>query len=237
MFTDKVKALTFDVFGTVVDYHGTIIAEGEQLTRQKGLHVDWGAFSTAWRDRYNPLMQRVERHELPWTKLNTLNRLALDEVLDEFHITNLTEEEKVHLNDVWQRLQPWPDSVAGLTRLRQKFVLATLSNGNVAMLTLMAKYSGLPWDCILSAELARAYKPNPVVYRMAIELLDLPAEQVMLVAAHPYDLLAAQAQGFKTAYIPRPMECGSTGNLEAISATSFDVIAKDMIDLAHQLDA
>ena len=237
MLTDGVKALTFDVFGTVVDYHGTIIAEGEQLSRQKGLQLDWGAFSTAWRDRYNPMMQRVERHELPWTKLNTLNRLALDEVLKEFHITDLTEEEKVHLNLVWQRLQPWSDSVAGLTRLRQKFVLATLSNGNVAMLTNMAKYSGLPWDCILSAELAQAYKPNPAVYRMAIELLDLPAEQIMLVAAHPYDLLAAQAQGYKTAYIPRPLEYGPTHNPEATSNTSFDLVAKDMIDLAHQLDA
>ena len=189
MAIGEINALIFDVFGTVVDYRSTIMREGEQLAQQKGLTVDWDEFSYAWRSRYQPLLQRVERHELPWTKLDTLHRLALDEVLADFRVTGLTEDEKVHLNRVWHRLQPWPDSVAGLTRLRQKFVLATLSNGNVSLLTNMAKYSGLPWDCILSAELVRAYKPNPAVYQMAIELLDLPAQQIMLVAAHPYDPL------------------------------------------------
>ena len=235
MSTSEIKALTFDVFGTVVDYYSTIVSEGEQLAQQKGLQIDWGTFAIAWRNRYSPFIQRVEQHELPWTKLDTLHRLALEEVLSEFHITNLTEEEKVQLNRVWHRLQPWPDSVAGLIRLRQKFVLATLSNGNVALLTNMAKYSGLPWDCILSAELVKAYKPNPAVYQMAIELLDLPAEQIMLVAAHPYDLLAAQSHGFKTAFVPRPLEYGPGHNPDSTSNPSFDVVARDMIDLAHQL--
>ncbi len=239
MFTGEIKALTFDVFGTVVDYYRTIVSEGEQLAQEKGLQVDWGAFALAWRNRYNPFIQRVERHELPWTKLDTLHRLALDEVLAEFHVTSLTEEEKVQLNRVWHRLQPWQDSVAGLTRLRRKFVLATLSNGNVALLTNMAKYSALPWDCILSAELARAYKPNPAIYQMAIELLDLPAEQIMLVAAHPYDLVAARLQGYKTAFIPRPLEYGpgskSAGDLE--QGQDFDVVASNMLDLAQQLGA
>ncbi len=235
MLADEVKALTFDVFGTVVDYRSTIIYEGEQLSQQKGLKVDWDAFAYAWRNRYNPFIQRVEQHELPWTKLDTLHRLALEEVLAEFKLTNLTEEEKVHLNRVWHRLQPWPDSVEGLTRLRQKFVLATLSNGNMALLTNMAKYSGLPWDCILSAELVRAYKPNPAVYQMAIELLDLPAEQIMLVAAHPYDLQAAQSHGFKTAFIPRPLEYGPRHVLELTPDPSFDLVANDMLDLARQL--
>jgi 2-haloacid dehalogenase len=237
MATSEIHALTFDVFGTVVDYYSTIVAEGEQLGQQKGFQVDWGAFALAWRNRYSPFLQRVERHELPWTKLDTLHRLALEEVLQEFHISTLSEEEKGQLNRVWHRLQPWPDSVAGLTRLRQKFVLATLSNGNVALLTNMAKYSGLPWDCILSAELVRAYKPNPAVYQMAIEFLDLPAEQIMLVAAHPYDLLAAQSHGFKTAFVPRPLEYGPQPNPDATTNQSFDVVAKDMIDLAHQLGA
>src|SRR5690242_17538280 len=146
MFAHNVKALTFDVFGTVVDYRSTIIYEGEQLSRQKGLQVDWDAFAYAWRSRYQPYLERVERHELPWTILDKLHRLALDEVLAEFQVTTLTEDEKAHLNRVWHRLQPWPDSVEGLSRLRQKFVLATLSNGNLALLTNMAKFSGLPWD-------------------------------------------------------------------------------------------
>ena len=231
----EINALIFDVFGTVVDYRSTIMREGEQLAQQKGLAVDWDEFSYAWRSRYQPLLQRVERHELPWTKLDTLHRLALDEILAEFQVTGLTEDEKVHLNRVWHRLQPWPDSVAGLTRLRQKFVLATLSNGNVSLLTNMAKYSSLPWDCILSAELVRAYKPNPAVYQMAIDLLDLPAQQIMLVAAHPYDLEAARAQGMRTALIPRPLESGPKHPISYPANPDFDFVASDMLDLARQL--
>jgi 2-haloacid dehalogenase len=231
----EINALIFDVFGTVVDYRSTIMREGEQLAQQKGLTVNWDEFSYAWRSRYQPLLQRVERHEMPWTKLDTLHRLALEEVLAEFRVTGLTEDEKVHLNRVWHRLQPWPDSVAGLTKLRQKFVLATLSNGNVSLLTNMAKYSGLPWDCILSAELVRAYKPNPAVYQMAIELLDLPAQQIMLVAAHPYDLEAACAQGMRTALIPRPLESGPKHPISYPANPDFDFVASDMLDLARQL--
>jgi 2-haloacid dehalogenase len=237
MAKGEIQALTFDVFGTVVDYYSTIVAEGERLGQQKGVQVDWGAFAFAWRNRYQPFLQRVEQHELPWTKLDTLHRLALEEVLHEFQISTFTEEEKEQFNRVWHRLQPWPDSVAGLTQLRQKFVIATLSNGNVALLTNMAKYSGLPWDCILSAELVRAYKPNPAVYHMASELLDLPAEQIMLVAAHPYDLLAAQSHGFKTAFVPRSLEYGPHPNPDATSHPSVDLVAKDLLDLAQQLGA
>jgi 2-haloacid dehalogenase len=235
MAIGEINALIFDVFGTVVDYRSTIMREGEQLAQQKGLTVNWDEFSYAWRSRYQPLLQRVERHEMPWTKLDTLHRLALEEVLAEFRVTGLTEDEKVHLNRVWHRLQPWPDSVAGLTKLRQKFVLATLSNGNVSLLTNMAKYSGLPWDCILSAELVRAYKPNPAVYQMAIELLDLPAQQIMLVAAHPYDLEAARAQGMRTALIPRPLESGPKHPISYPANPDFDFVASDMLDLARQL--
>ncbi len=233
----EIKALIFDVFGTVVDYRSTIMREGEQLSRQKGLTVDWDEFSYAWRSRYQPCLERVERHELPWMKLDALHRIALEEVLAAFQVSNLTEEEKVHLNRVWHRLQPWPDSVPGLTRLRQKFVLATLSNGNVSLLTNMAKYSGLPWDCILSAELVRAYKPNPAVYQMASDLLDLPPEQIMLVAAHPYDLEAARAQGMRTALIPRPLESGPKHPINYPANPDFDIVANDVLDLASRLDA
>ncbi len=235
MTTGEINALIFDVFGTVVDYRSTIMREGRQLAQQKGLTVDWDEFSYAWRSRYQPLLQRVERHELPWTKLDTLHRMALEEVLAEFQVTGLTEDEKVYLNRVWHRLQPWPDSVPGLTRLRQKFVIATLSNGNVSLLTNMAKYSDLPWDCILSAELVKAYKPNPAVYQMAMELLDLPPQQIMLVAAHPYDLEAARAQGMRTALVPRPLESGPKHPISYPANPNFDFVANDMLDLAHQL--
>ncbi len=237
MPVSEVKALAFDVFGTVVDYRSTITHEGEQLNQQKGLNVDWARFADAWRGRYNPFMDKVRRQELPWTNLDGLHRLALEEVLEEFHVTGLTEEEKAHLNKVWHRLQPWPDSVAGLTRMRQKFILATLSNGNVALLTNMAKYSNLPWDCILSAELVRAYKPDPKVYRMTFELLDLQPREVMMVAAHHGDLHAARFQGLKTGFVARPLEHGEGGASDLVGDPAFDVNANDFVDLARQLGA
>lgn len=235
MSIDGVKALAFDVFGTVVDYRGTIIREGAELNAQKGWSVDWATFADAWRGRYRPSMERVMRGELPWTKLDDLHRMALEALLVEFHITDLSEEEKVHLNRVWHRLQPWPDAVPGLTRLRTRFMLATLSNGNVALLTNMAKYSGLPWDCILSAELARAYKPDPKVYLTAVELLDIQPAEVMMVAAHQEDLRAAQALGLKAAFVPRPLEHGPDNVPDLTPDPSFDVVATDMLDLARQL--
>ena len=235
MAIGEIKALVFDVFGTVVDYRSTIMREGEELSRQKGLQIDWDDFSYAWRSRYQPMLERVGRHELPWTKLDALHRMALEEVLAEFHVTNLTEDEKQHLNRVWHRLQPWLDSVPGLTQLRQKYILATLSNGNVSLLTNMAKYSSLPWDCILSAELVRAYKPDPRVYQMTGELLDLPPEQIALVAAHPYDLEAAREQGLRTLLIPRPLESGPRHPISYPDKPDFDLVASDMLDLARQL--
>jgi 2-haloacid dehalogenase len=205
MTISDVKALTFDVFGTVVDYRGTIIREGERLNRTKGFHVDWAQFADAWRARYRPSMDRVMRGELPWTNLDSLHRLSLDELLLEFAISDrMTEAEKDHLNRVWHRLQPWPEAIPGLTHLRKHFVLATLSNGNVSLLVNMAKYSALPWDCILSAELAQAYKPDPRSYQMAVNLLGLQRHEVMMVAAHQEDLRAAQAQVMQAAFVPLP---------------------------------
>lgn len=230
-----VKALVFDVFGTVVDYRSTIMQEGEMWNRQKGISVDWAAFADAWRGRYRPSMARVMRGELPWTNLDHLHRMVLDELLAEFSIEHLSEEEKVHLNRVWHRLQPWPDSVPGLSRLKTRYVLATLSNGNVALLTNMAKYSNLPWDCIFSAELVHAYKPDPRTYRMAYELLDLQPGEVMMVAAHQDDLQAAQAQGLKAAFVPRPLEHGPHKQPDMTPDPAFEIVAVDMLDLAHQL--
>ena len=235
MDLSAVKALTFDVFGTVVDWRGSIIDEGKRLGAAKGLDVDWAMFADAWRAGYRPSMDRVRAGELPWTNIDGLHRMVLDELLVEFDITGLTEQEKDHLNRVWHRLKPWPDVSPGLERLRRRYIVATLSNGNVALLTNMAKHAGLQWDCILSSELARHYKPDPEVYLTAAELLGLRPEQVMMVAAHEHDLNGAKAVGMKTAYVTRPLEFGPDRKTEAPPAGSFDLVASDFHDLAGKL--
>jgi 2-haloacid dehalogenase len=233
----RLKALVFDVFGTVVDWRNGVIAEGEALGRRKGLSVDWAAFADAWRGAYQPSMARVRRGELPWTKLDDLHRMTLDRLLAEHKITGLSEAEIDELNRAWHRLRPWPDAVAGLTRLRRKFVLGTLSNGNVLLLANMAKAAGLPWDVILSAELVRHYKPDPETYRMAREYLSAGPGEVMLVAAHNGDLAAAAAEGLATAFVPRPTEHGPGQRTDLEPAHDFDVVARDFVDLADKLGA
>src|ERR687895_1324595 len=195
------EALVFDVFGTVVDWRSSIIREGEELGRRKHLDVDWAAFADAWRSRYAPSMDRVRRGEIPWTKLDDLHRASLEELTREFGIGGLSEEDKDHLNRAWHRLEPWPDAVAGLTLLKRRHVIATLSNGNVALLVNMAKRAGLPWDTVLSAELFGHYKPDAEVYDGAARLLGLPPERVLMVAAHVDDLTAARQRGLRTAYV------------------------------------
>jgi 2-haloacid dehalogenase len=235
MDTSAVKALTFDVFGTVVDWRGTIIREGAAFGAARSLTVDWAQFADAWRGGYQPSMERVRRGELPWTKIDTLHRMILDELLVKFGITGLSEADKDHLNRVWHRLTPWPDAVAGLTRLRQRFIIATLSNGNVALLTNMAKHGGLPWDCILSAELARHYKPDPEAYQSAADFLGLQSQDGMMVAAHKNDLRAAQKVGLKAAFVPRPLEFGPERTADTTPEPAFDIHARDFLELAAQL--
>lgn len=236
MALSEIKALVFDVFGTVVDYRGTIIREGERLNREKGLSVDWAQFADAWRARYRPSMDRVMQGELPWTNLDALHRLSLTELLTEFKLDgHFTGDEQEQLNRVWHRLQPWPDGIPGLTHLRKRFVLATLSNGNIALLVNMARYSALPWDCILSAELVQAYKPDPRPYQMAARLLGLQSHEVMLVAAHQEDLRAAQAQGLQAAFVPRPQEFGPHNVPDLTPDPAFEVVASDFLDLARRL--
>jgi 2-haloacid dehalogenase len=232
----SVKALTFDTFGTVVDYRSTIIAEGEALGKAKGLKVDWAAFADAWRAGYAPAMNRVRTGELPWTKLDALHRTTLDRLLGEFKITGLSEPEINAFNHVWHRLRPWPDSVSGLTRLKRKFIIAPLSNGNVALLTNMAKHAGLPWDCILGAELARHYKPDKETYLTAAQLLDLQPAEIMMVAAHQNDLAAAHDLGFGTAFVPRPKE-GPNGEKNQTPDPRWDIVAADFNALAGKLGA
>lgn len=235
--SEQVKALTFDVFGTVVDWRASIIREGQLLAAQKGYQVDWAEFADRWRAGYGPAMNKVRSGELPWTRIDDLHRMILDELVVEFGLSGMSETELDHFNRAWHRLSPWPDTVAGLNRLKTKYVITTLSNGNVSLLTNMAKNAGLPWDAILSAELAGHYKPDPETYLKAADLLGLPPEQVMMVAAHPGDLRAAARTGLRTAYVIRPLERGPGRPVDTNPAGEFDYTATDFLDLARQLGA
>ena len=233
----NLKLLVFDTFGTVVDWRSVVIEEGQQLSKTKGLQVDWPAFADEWRGAYGPSMNRVRKGELPWTKLDALHRMSLDTLLTKHNITQLTEPEKVQFNKVWHRGRPWPDSVPGLTRLKTRFTIAPLSNGNISLLTDMAKHSGIPWDCILGAELVRHYKPDPETYMSPVEFFDLTPPEVMMVAAHVPDLQVPKRLGLRTAYVHRPYEGGTGGAAKAQmpAAGSFDFIVKDMKELATAL--
>ena len=231
----KIKALTFDVFGTVVDWYSSIVAEGEKFGNTHGIDIDWAQFALKWRAGYGPAMDKVRRGELPWQNIDALHRRILNDLLVEFGIAGLSEDDKDYLNRVWHRLKPWPDAISGLERLRKRYIIATLSNGNVALLTNMAKFAGLPWDCILSAELTGHYKPDPEVYQTAADLLGLSPNEVMMVAAHPGDLRASQAVGFQTALVPRPLEYGPD-NTHEVTVHPSDIVANDFNELADLLE-
>jgi 2-haloacid dehalogenase len=231
----KVSALVFDVFGTVVDWPGSIAREGVVWGKSKNLQIDWGHFADRWRAGYAPAMDKVRKGEIPWTRLDDLHRMLLDQLLIEFNITGLSEEEKDHWNKVWHRLKPWPDSIAGLTRLKRTYIIAPLSNGNIALMTDMARNSGLPWDVILGAELVRHYKPDKEVYLSAPYFLGLKSSEVMMCAAHSGDLKAARECGLRTAFIHRPNEYGGLRAADAAKTGDFDVVSSDMLDLAVQM--
>lgn len=230
-----VRALVFDTFGTVVDWRGSILDELAAFGRERRLTVDWAAFLDAWKRCYRPGMDKVNSGDWPWTNVDVIYRRALDGLLAEHGVTGLAEPEIDHLNRVWTRLRPWPDSVPGLVRLKTRFIISPLSNGNFSWLVEMAKRSGLPWDCVLTAENAKRYKPAPEVYRMAIELLGPRPEQVMLVAAHNYDLAAARSHGMRTAFVPRLTEYGPGQTTDLTAEGDWDVVAADLSDLARQL--
>ncbi|MEO7650629.1 MAG: haloacid dehalogenase type II [Bryobacteraceae bacterium] len=233
----RVRALTFDVFGTVVDWRSSVIREGTRLGDSKHLTVDWARFADRWRAGYGPSMDKVRKVELPWTTIDDLHRMVLDQLVVEFGITDLSEADKIHFNRVWHRLSPWPDSVEGLKRLKRKFTIAALSNGNTSLLVNMAKNAGLPWDWVLSAELVKRFKPDREVYLMAADKLGLKPDQVMMVAAHKGDLKAALEAGLHAAFVPRPLEHGPGHAEDATPDPSFDVMAKDFLDLAAKLGA
>jgi 2-haloacid dehalogenase len=231
----NVKALVFDVFGTVVDWRGSIIRELEAFGRAKGVAADWTALADDWRAGYLPSMTRVRTGELPWTTIDELHRMTLDGLLIKHGVAGLSEAERDHLNRAWHRLSPWPDSVEGLTRLKRRYVVGTLSNGNVALLLNMAKHSGLPWDMIFSAELVRHYKPDPETYRSVPELLRVPPDEVMLVAAHNGDLVAAAREGLRTGFVARPTEYGPHQKRDFKAEHPYDVTARDFLELAERM--
>src|ERR1700704_2971790 len=220
----SVKALVFDTFGTVVDWRSSIVAEGPALAKGKNINIDWALFADRWRAAYAPSMDRVRKGQLPWTKLDDLHRMSLEALLKEFKIEGLSEAEKDHWNKVWHRLKPWPDSVAGLTRLKKKYTISPLSNGNVVLLADMAKHAGIPWDLILSAELAKHYKPDREAYLTAVSLLELKPEEVMMCAAHSSDLTSARSFGLRTGFIHRPDEYGPTKKADDAKQGEFDVV-------------
>lgn len=229
-----VRALAFDVFGTVVDWRGSIVAEGEERWEPRGVHADWAALADAWRRRYQPSLERVRAGRREWAPLDELHRESLDDLLPELGLERLGERDRAELNLVWHRLKPWPDSREGLRRLAQRFTLATLSNGNVALLEDLARNALLPFHRVLSAETFQAYKPDPRTYTGAARILGVQPEELMMVAAHTGDLRAAAASGLRTAFVARPLEWGPAGRAEEPDA-DFDVVAGDLDELADRL--
>ena len=225
------RILVFDTFGTVVDWYGSIVRELED--QYPG--VDAHAFAKAWREQYHPMMQKVMRQELPWTKIDDLHRMILDDLCPQFGLAHLDEHERSDLNRVWQRLHPWSDAVSGLQRLKSKFLIAPLSNGNMSLLTHMAKKAHLPWDCVLSVEIFKAYKPDPRTYKGVLELFDAEPHEVMMVACHASDLEAARGCGLQTAFIFRPLEWGEEAQHMAKMHEEFDLTCTNLEDLAAQL--
>lgn len=232
-----VRAILFDTFGSVVDWRFSVIAEMTAFGAQRGIVADWAAFADAWRGAYKPSMDRVRRQERAWTVLDVLHRESLESLVETFGLGGLSEAELDHLTRIWHRLKPWPDSVSGLVRLKQEYVIAPLSNGNVALLVNLAKHAGLPWDMVFGSEIPRAYKPDPVVYLGACTMLGLEPGQVMMAAAHNYDLAAARALGLKTGFFARPTEYGPGQAKDITAESDWTVVAADIEDLARQMGA
>ena len=231
------RALLFDTFGTVVDWRSGIAREAAPFLARHGLSIDPHAFADAWRRRYQPGMEEVRSGRRPFTRLDVLHRENLEGVLADLGATGLPAAELDELNLAWHRLDPWPDAVEGLTRLRQRFFIAPLSNGNIVLLANMAKRAGLPWDAILGAEVARAYKPTPESYLRTAEDLALAPAQCMMVAAHNSDLAAARAAGLKTGFVARPTEHGPGQTTDLEPEEAWDAVAPDFVALAERLGA
>ena len=229
------RAIVFDTFGTVVDWRGSLINSFQRFGTERGLEAPWEKFADRWRAAYQPSLNRVRRGELEWTILDDLHHAALVELLPEFGIASLTASDLRFLTSCWHRLSPWPDAVQGLRSLRRKYIIGPLSNGNLSLLVNLAKFAELPWDVIFGADLFRHYKPDPETYLGVCTFLGLRPGQVIMAAAHNYDLAAAKELGLRTAFIPRPMEHGPGQTTDLCADQPWDTIATDLVDLAEQL--
>ena len=230
-----VRALTFDVFGTCVDWRKGVAAEAGRLGREKGIDADWEKLAETWRALYMPSMNRVRSGELPWTNFDRLHRLSLDQVLNDMRIEGFDSDAREELTNAWEKLPPWPDSIPGLTRLSTRFTVSTLSNGNRSQQTALMRFTGLPFQRLLSAEDFHHYKPDPDIYLGAVCALGLDPSQVMMVAAHKGDLRAAQSNGLRTAFVERPLEKGPGGGADLLPDPESDIEATDFMDLADRL--
>ena len=233
-----VRALLFDTFGTVVDWRGSLLADVAAFGRSRGITADWTWLVDEWRAAYVPGMDRVRRGELPWTTLDDLHRASLERLVDAMGLAGrLTPDDLAELTRLWHHLRPWPDAVDGLRRLKTRFLIAPLSNGNFSLLTNLAKHAGLPWDAVFGADLFQHYKPDPETYLGAGRLLDLAPAEVMMVAAHQSDLRAARVLGLATAFFPRPTEYGPRQDRDTDADEPWTVVACDLGDLAGLLGA
>ena len=233
--TSTVKAMVFDTFGSVVDWRGSITRDLTRWGTENGHSCDWTALAVKWRALYQPSMEKVRSGQREWTILDVLHRESLEQLLPEFGLEKMTESQRQHVNKVWHRLDGWPDAVSGLTRLKSKYIIAPLSNGNVSLLTDIAKYTGLPWDLNLSTEVFHCYKPQPQSYLGVAKILQLDPSEVMMCAAHNDDLAAARKVGLKTAFWPRPTEHGPEQKTNLAATEKWDIVAKDIRDLATQM--
>jgi 2-haloacid dehalogenase len=232
-----IRAITFDTYGTLVDWRTSVLDELRAFGAARAVHLDWPAFLDEWKACYRPGMDAVNDGRRPWTTVDVLYRERLAALLVARGLGDVDDAELDRLARVWWRLRPWPDVVAGLHRLRQHHVISPLSNASFAGMVYLAKFAGLPWDCVITAENARCYKPRPEVYRTALRWLGLPAEQVLMVAAHNYDLAAAQALGMRTAFIPRPLEHGPGQTTDLVPTGKWDIVVDDVHELAAALGA
>jgi 2-haloacid dehalogenase len=234
--TRMIKVILFDTFGTIADWRSSIARESEDLALSKGLsNFDGDGFARAWRAGYAPGMARVTAGKEPFVSIDFIHRQRLDEILPDFGLAMLTEDERSHLNLAWHRLTPWSDSLLGLRRIKTKFMISPLSNGSLTLLATMAKRAGLPWDFIFSSDMHRAFKPDPAVYQNAARLLNLEPNNIMMAAAHNADLEAARNEGMRTAYINRPTEYGVDQKADFAATSDWDLITSSVEDLAHQL--
>ncbi|MEM7194472.1 MAG: haloacid dehalogenase type II [Pseudomonadota bacterium] len=232
-----IRAVFFDVFGTLVDWRTSVVQQGPKITFGKNTEIDWEQFADEWRGMYQPSMESVRSNLRDWVSLDTLHRESLNVLIKRHGLTALTKYEIEELNRIWHRLIPWPDTVDGLHKIRQHYIIAPMSNGNIALMTNLSKHSGLPWDVILGAEIARQYKPRPEVYLAGASALDLQCSECVMVAAHNDDLRAARKIGFKTAFIPRPTEYGRDQKTDLEAEEAWDFTAANLLDLANRLKA